>query len=67
MAENSAIDIFLRLRPVPRPSTRVIVNPTEAEVEFNIPKQAAAGYVLMGGGQNDCRCQLQAAATAELA
>ncbi len=41
----SNIAIFLRVRPVARPSPRMLVDATDACVEFNIPKDAVAGWV----------------------
>lgn len=41
--ENNNIDIFLRVRPVNRPSPRLSVDALENRVEFNIPKEASAG------------------------
>lgn len=43
--ENSNIDIFVRVRPVPKASTRLQVDQIENKVEFNLPRDAAQGYV----------------------
>lgn len=43
--ENSNIDIFLRVRPVSKPSSRLAVDTQESKVEFSIPRDAAAGLV----------------------
>jgi kinesin family protein 6/9 len=40
---ENAISIFLRIRPVPRPSPRIAVDLVENEVEFTIPKLVTAG------------------------
>lgn len=37
------IDIFLRVKPVPRPTNRIVIDPLDGNVEFNIPKDTAAG------------------------
>ena len=42
---SSNIDIFLRVRPIGRPSARVQLDENDNKVEFNIPKEAAAGCV----------------------
>lgn len=39
------IDIFLRIKPVPRPTNRIVIDPLEGSVEFNIPRDAAAGLI----------------------
>eukprot|EP00878_Enallax_costatus_P046148 GHUV01055775.1.p1 GENE.GHUV01055775.1~~GHUV01055775.1.p1 ORF type:complete len:202 (+),score=55.82 GHUV01055775.1:502-1107(+) len=39
------IDIFLRVKPVPRPANRIVIDPLEGSVEFNIPRDAAAGLI----------------------
>lgn len=36
---NSAhVDIFVRIKPVPKASNRLLVDPSENKVEFNIPR-----------------------------
>lgn len=36
---NSAhVDIFVRIKPVPKPSGRLMVEAAESKVEFNIPR-----------------------------
>ncbi len=42
---NSHIDIFVRIKPQPRASQRLSYDATEGKVEFNLPREAAAGYV----------------------
>lgn len=42
---SSNIDIFVRIRPSPKPSPRLNLDPTENKLEFNIPRDLAAGYV----------------------
>ncbi len=42
-AESARIAIFLRLRPVPRPSSRILASPEEGWVEFNVPREATQG------------------------
>lgn len=39
------IDIFLRLKPVNRPSTKLAWDPIESIVSFNVPKTEDSGYV----------------------
>lgn len=41
--EQQRIGVFLRLRPVPRPSGRVVASPEEGWVEFNVPRDASQG------------------------
>eukprot|EP00879_Flechtneria_rotunda_P025732 GHRR01027371.1.p1 GENE.GHRR01027371.1~~GHRR01027371.1.p1 ORF type:complete len:323 (+),score=74.77 GHRR01027371.1:204-1172(+) len=43
--EVANIDIFLRIKPVPRPTNRILVDSLEGKVEFNIPRDAAAGLI----------------------
>lgn len=43
-ASSSNIDIFLRVKPVPKQSTRLLIDAAENNVEFNIPRDLAAGY-----------------------
>lgn len=43
--ENTNIDIFVRVKPVPRLSTRLSLDQTEGKVEFHLPRDATAGYV----------------------
>ena len=42
-AEQARIGIFLRLRPVARPSGRVVSSAEEGWVEFNVPRDATQG------------------------
>mmetsp|Transcript_2784 Transcript_2784/g.9791 ORF Transcript_2784/g.9791 Transcript_2784/m.9791 type:complete len:822 (+) Transcript_2784:575-3040(+) len=44
-SENTNIEIFLRLKPTPSPSKYCEVEASEGQVEFNIPRDVAAGYV----------------------
>ena len=44
-AEQARIGIFLRLRPVARPSGRVLSSAEEGWVEFNVPRDATQGWV----------------------
>ena len=37
------IGVYLRLRPVARPSGRIVASPQEGWVEFNVPKDATQG------------------------
>lgn len=41
--QSSTIDIFLRVKPVPKPSSKLIVDLTDCKVEFNLPKDTTAG------------------------
>ena len=41
--ESNNIDIFLRVRPVARPSPRVALDLAEQRVSFNIPRDVEAG------------------------
>jgi hypothetical protein len=40
---SSNIDIFLRVKPVPRSTNRIVLNPLDGNVEFNIPRESSAG------------------------
>lgn len=42
---NAHIDIFVRIKPQPKPSPRLALDLPENRVEFNLPREAAAGYV----------------------
>ncbi|GFH05643.1 kinesin-like protein [Haematococcus lacustris] len=42
---NANIDIFVRIRPVAKPSPRLVVDNSDNRLEFNMPRDAAAGYV----------------------
>lgn len=45
-SNNAAnVDIYVRIRPVAKPSSRLVAEQSENKVEFNIPHQAAHGYV----------------------
>lgn len=44
-AEAASIDIFVRVKPVPKASPRLAVDTLENKVEFNIPRDVAAGLV----------------------
>lgn len=41
----SNIDIFLRIKPVSHPTNRIVIDPLDGNVEFNIPRNTAAGSV----------------------
>ena len=43
--ENSNIDIFVRVKPVQRPSNRLGVDTSDSVVQFNIPRDASAGLI----------------------
>ncbi|PNW88606.1 hypothetical protein CHLRE_01g036800v5 [Chlamydomonas reinhardtii] len=43
--EVAGIDIFVRVKPVPKPSPRLGIDNSENKVEFNIPRNEAAGLV----------------------
>uniref|UniRef100_A0A383VGS4 Kinesin-like protein n=1 Tax=Tetradesmus obliquus TaxID=3088 RepID=A0A383VGS4_TETOB len=43
--QSSNIDIFLRVKPVPRPTNRIVVDPLDGNVEFNIPRDSSAGLI----------------------
>ncbi|MEW5312344.1 MAG: hypothetical protein WDW38_003985 [Sanguina aurantia] len=43
--ENSNIDIYLRVKPVSKPSSQVVLDQAESKLEFNIPREVSAGYV----------------------
>ncbi|GIM04993.1 hypothetical protein Vretimale_9468, partial [Volvox reticuliferus] len=43
--EVSGIDIYVRIKPVPRASPRLAIDTTENKIEFNIPRNEAAGLV----------------------
>ncbi len=43
--ENTNIEIFLRIKPVKRPSDRVVVDTSENKLEFVIPRDEAQGYI----------------------
>ena len=45
MSKNSAIDIFLRVRPSKKPSVFYKLLKDDNKVEFNIPKDKDAGYI----------------------
>lgn len=49
MAEAARIGIYLRLRPPRRSAGRVAVDAEGRTVEFNVPKDAAQGWVRPGG------------------
>lgn len=44
-AASSRISVFLRVRPVARPSPRVALEAADAAVEFTVPRDAGAGPV----------------------
>jgi hypothetical protein len=46
--QSSNIDIFLRVKPVPRPTNRIVVDPLDGNVELNIPRESSAGCVGQG-------------------
>jgi hypothetical protein len=37
------ISIFLRVRPTPRPTNRIVLEPLDGDVAFHMPRDAAAG------------------------
>jgi hypothetical protein len=41
--KQQRIAVFLRLRPVPRPSGRVLTGAEDGWVEFNVPKDTSQG------------------------
>ncbi|KXZ55340.1 KLP1 protein [Gonium pectorale] len=43
--EVSGIDIFVRIKPVPKASNRLVIDTSENKVEFNIPRNESAGIV----------------------
>ncbi|GLI60663.1 hypothetical protein VaNZ11_002864, partial [Volvox africanus] len=43
--EVSGIDIYVRIKPVQRASPRLVVDTNENKIEFNIPRNEAAGLV----------------------
>ncbi|KAG2448578.1 hypothetical protein HYH02_006469 [Chlamydomonas schloesseri] len=43
--EVAGIDIFVRIKPVSKPSPRLAIDNLENKVEFNIPRNEAAGLV----------------------
>ncbi|KAF5843229.1 P-loop containing nucleoside triphosphate hydrolase protein [Dunaliella salina] len=42
---SAHVDIYVRIRPVPKASSRVVVEHSENKLEFNIPRDANQGYV----------------------
>lgn len=42
---SSNIDIFLRIRPTSKPSNRLLIDAEERKLEFNIPRDVAAGLI----------------------
>mmetsp|Transcript_31029 Transcript_31029/g.80829 ORF Transcript_31029/g.80829 Transcript_31029/m.80829 type:complete len:928 (+) Transcript_31029:376-3159(+) len=42
---SAHVDIYVRIRPVPKASSRVVVEHSENKLEFNIPRDATQGYV----------------------
>lgn len=45
MSKNAAIEIFLRVRPVKKPSPFFKLQKDDAKAEFRIPKDEGRGYV----------------------
>ena len=43
--DNSHIDIFLRIRPVPKQSACLQLEPSDGKVAFNLPRTYAEGYI----------------------
>ncbi|KAG2496239.1 hypothetical protein HYH03_005837 [Edaphochlamys debaryana] len=43
--EVSGIDIYVRIKPVQKPSPKLIVDTLENKLEFNIPRNEAAGLI----------------------
>ncbi len=43
--EEAGIDIFVRIKPVARASPRLALDTSENKLEFNIPRNEAAGLV----------------------
>lgn len=41
----NSIDTFLRIKPVPRPTNRIVIDPLDGNVEFSIPRDTAAGFI----------------------
>ena len=41
----SNIDIWLRVKPGARPSQRLVLDPDDGLVQFNMPRELSAGYV----------------------
>lgn len=39
----SRISTFLRVKPVAKPTSRLILEPLDGNVEFRVPRDAAAG------------------------
>jgi len=42
-SSSKQIDIFLRVKPVTRPTDRITLDSLESTVAFNIPRDSAAG------------------------
>lgn len=45
MSDSSNIDIFLRIKPVQRPSQKLSWDPNEGLIQFNMPRDVSQGYV----------------------
>lgn len=44
--DTSSISIFLRVKPVARPTARIVLEPLDGNVEFRVPRDAAAGCAM---------------------
>lgn len=44
--ENSHIDIFLRVKPVEKPSGSLLLEPNDGKVEFNCARTSSQGWGL---------------------
>jgi kinesin family protein 6/9 len=56
-AENANIDIFLRVKPVPRPSDKLFIDNNENKLEFVIPRSLAQGFVNNQREHYEFRCR----------
>ncbi|KAK9811828.1 hypothetical protein WJX72_010914 [[Myrmecia] bisecta] len=45
VGDNSNIDIFLRIRPVSKPSPNLLFDPIENRVDFGVPRNLSSGYI----------------------
>ena len=43
VGENSNIDIFIRIRPVAKPSANLLCDTVENKVDFAVPRSVSAG------------------------
>lgn len=44
---SSRISTFLRVKPVARPTGRILLEPLDGSVEFRVPRDQAAGWVCL--------------------